>query len=260
MLGARFTCNICGADGVFRPDGDWREVASCATCGSSVRMRSMIHCLLWGLGGEERVLARIDRKSLTGVGLSDWEGYSEPLRKAFDYTNTFYHQEPRLDICAPGAEWLGRFDFMMSSDVFEHVPPPASKAFDGAYAVLKPGGLLVLTVPFGDNPDTIEHYPDLNDFAVLQHRDEYLLVNRDAEGRFSLRSDLVFHGGPGSTLEMRVFSRDGVVAALRSAGFEDVQVHEQPAPEWGVFPPHRHGLPITARKPKASGRRRFGWF
>lgn len=257
VLGAQFTCNICGAESVFAPDGDWREASSCAGCGSSVRMRSMVHCLLWGLDTSERVLARLRPSSLVGIGLSDWSGYAEPLARAFDYTNTYYHQEPRLDVCAPGPEWKGRCDFMMSSDVFEHVPPPASRAFDGAFEVLKPGGLLVLTVPFADNDETIEHYPDLKDFAVLQHRGEYILVNRNVDGAFSLHADLVFHGGPGSTLEMRLFSRQGVIDALETAGFEDVRVHEDAVPEWGVFPPHHHGLPITARKPQARGRR---WF
>ncbi len=258
MIGAAFTCNICGHAGHFDPVGDWREAPSCDGCGSSVRMRSMIHYLLDGLLGRSPGLAGLKRRRTTGVGLSDWEGYAAPLSRAFAYTNTFYHQAPRLDICAPGKEHLGKYDFLMSSDVFEHVPPPASRAFDNAFALLRAGGLLVLTVPFADNPDTIEHYPDLRSFAVVELDGEWVVVARSADGSLALHTNPVFHGGPGSTLELRLFSRAGVIADLAAAGFVDIEVHGGAVPEWGVFPPHHHGLPITARKPASAIRKLLG--
>ena len=254
MIGAVFTCNICGGKGPFNPEGDWREAASCRLCGSSVRMRGIVHWLLGGLLGRSPGLAGLSpRPKISGVGLSDWEGYAAPLARTFGYTNTFYHQEPRLDICAPGPDHLGRYDFLISSDVFEHVPPPVSLAFENAFALLRPNGLLVLTVPFADNAETIEHYPDLRSFAVVEVGGDWVVVARSADGRFALHADPVFHGGPGSTLEMRLFSRDGVLAELAAAGFVDIEVHGGSVPEWGVFPPHHHGLPITARKPAAVG-------
>ena len=33
------------------------------------------------------------------------------------------------------------------------------------------------------------------------------------------------------------------------AGFSDIHVHEESAPQFGIFPPHRYGLPITAVRP-----------
>jgi len=252
MIGAAFTCNICGHSGVFDPPGDWREAPSCGGCGSSVRMRSMVHWLLVGLDGASRGLAGMPRRrQIKGAGLSDWPGYAAPLAQVFDYANTYYHQPPRLDICAPDPAYRESLDFLMSSDVFEHVPPPAARAFEGAFAVLKPGGLLVLTVPFADNSETVEHYPNLVSYGVAKVDDDHVVVARNTDGGLTLITDPVFHGGPGSTLEMRLFSRAGVIAELAAAGFTDIAVHEGAAPEWGVFPPHGHGLPITACKPKA---------
>lgn len=251
MIGESFTCNICGGKGIFNPPGDWRETASCVHCGSSVRMRSIVHCLLTGLLGESISLAGLSRSSvITGVGLSDWEEYASRLRRTFNYTNTFYHKEPRLDICSPGKDLLERYDFLISTDVFEHVLPPSKRAFEGSFAILRPGGLLVMTVPFADNLETIEHYPDLHSFTVVELGGDYVVVARSESGKFLLHTAPVFHGGPGTTLEMRLFSRVGVIAELVGAGFVDIVVHEGPVPQWGIFPPHHHGLPITARKPR----------
>jgi SAM-dependent methyltransferase len=253
MIGAVFVCNICGERQAFKPQGaDWREAPSCTGCGSSVRMRSIVHCVTEGVLGRSAVLDQLSPSRLKGAGLSDWEGYAARLAKAFDYTNTFYHQEPRLDICSPGSDWRGRCDFLISTDVFEHVPPPSQQAFNNSFEILKPGGLLVMTVPYGDNPETIEHYPALASYAVVELGGEYAVVTRSTDGRFTLDDAPVFHGGPGSTLEMRMFSRTAVVDQLAAAGFVDIKVHGEPVPEWGIFPPHHHGLPITARRPKGT--------
>jgi SAM-dependent methyltransferase len=252
MLGAVFVCNICGQEQRFAPKGeDWREAPSCSRCGSSVRMRGIVHCVTEGVLGRSTVLEHLAPSRKTGAGLSDWDGYADRLARAFNYTNTYYHQEPRLDICRPGPKWERRCDFLISSDVFEHVPPPAQTAFDNSFRILKPGGLLVLTVPYGDNPDTIEHYPDLEQFAVVELGGDHVVVTRSVDGTLGWDPAPVFHGGPGTTLEMRVFSRAAVEAHLKAAGFVDIKVHSDPAPEWGIFPPHHHGLPISARKPKS---------
>ena len=80
----------------------------------------------------------------------------------FDYTNTFYHQAPRLDINHPAPNDFGRYDFIISSEVMEHVPQPVEKAFENLYRMLKPDGLLVLTVPYTIDGRTIEHFPQLH--------------------------------------------------------------------------------------------------
>ena len=245
-----FRCNVCGVINVgVGASTLGREDPSCPSCMSSVRMRGIIHHLSVGLFGRSLALPDFPfRPDVIGIGLSDWSGYAEGLAAKFSYVNTFYHRAPFLDIANPPADRFGTCDFLISTDVFEHVPPPVGRAFSGAFNLLKPGGLLVLTVPFTEVPQTIEHFPDLNLYKIVEIGGEYVLVNRDHAGQFSVRSDLTFHGGPGSTLEMRVFSRSGTIEHLKDAGFVKVTVHGGSAPAWGLIPPHHHGLPITARR------------
>lgn len=220
-------------------------------------MRGIVHHLSMGLFGASLALTDLPvRPDIIGIGLSDWLGYAHGLAVKLGYTNTFYHQAPFLDIVAPPAERAGTCDFLISTDVFEHVPPPVERAFAGSLALLKPGGLFVLTVPFTDVVDTVEHFPDLATFKVVEFDGGYVLVNRDAAGHYSVRDGLVFHGGPGDTLEMRVFSRADTLRMLTEAGFTDIVVHGGAVPEWGILPPHHHGLPITARRPATTSRRR----
>lgn len=249
MAGVDFTCNICGAENVgVTPDAMARDAVSCRRCGSSVRLRSVVHLLSLALFGRSLALpAWSVRRDLRGGGLSDWEGYANRLSEKLDYTNTFFHTAPFLDICDPAPGYRGAWDFLISSDVFEHVPPPAQRAFDGAHAVLRPGGHLILTVPFLNEPQTREHYPSLHDFAVVPHKGSWLLVNKTVEGQFEVFDDLVFHGGPGQTVEMRVFCRDAIVRSLEAAGFRDIRVLEEDHPEFGVLLGPPFSRPIHAR-------------
>lgn len=214
-------------------------------------MRSIIHHLSLGLFGTSLSLLEFPSSpQIVGMGLSDWEGYAKALKQKFCYTNTFFHKEPFLDITAPSPKQFASCDFLISTEVFEHIPPPVQRAFSGSFQLLKPGALLVLTVPFTDVPTTLEHFPELHDFKIIELGGNYVLVNRTVDSRFALHNNLIFHGGPGSTLEMRVFSRADVVRFLEEAGFVDVIVHEDSVPKWGIYPPHMWGLPITARTPK----------
>lgn len=246
----RFTCNLCGSNSVFEVDGSYRESASCQVCQSNVRFRELMYHLFVRLTGAPGILARCKTFPYSGIGLTDSPRYADRLSRLTrrKYQNTYYHQEPRLDICDPGERWLESADFLIASDVFEHVPPPVQRAFDGAAAVLKPGGVLLLTVPFGYSP-TVEHFPDLRDFAVVELGGERLLVNRTGPGDYSIRNDLVFHYGQGATLEMRVFGYQDIVDHLEAAGFRDIRVHAEDVPEFGIFHDDAFSLPITAIAP-----------
>ena len=248
----KFTCNVCASRQKAPMAEIDREVPSCAECGSSVRFRSIVHLLSTVLFGESMPLVHfpVDR-SIVGVGLSDAPIYAGRLAERVDYLNTYYHIDPYLDITAPPPELEGTLDFMISSDVFEHVPPPASQAFDGAYRTLKPGGHLLLTVPFTNEDATVEHFPDLHEFEVYEFGDDHVLVNRDRQGRLSVHDQLVFHGGGGATLEMRVFGRGDLQRELAAAGFVDVTVFDEAVPEYGILHRHLWSLPITARRPEA---------
>jgi SAM-dependent methyltransferase len=188
------------------------------------------------------------RPDLVGIGLSDW-GYAPVLSSKLGYRNTFYDEEPRLDITDPPEDLLGTLDFLISSDVFEHVPPPVEKAFSGAFRLLKPGGVLVMTVPYLLSGETIEWYPELNDFEIVERNGDRILQNRTVDGRLQTFDRLRFHGGPGLVLEMRILTHADLMRHLREAGFGEVVDWRDRRPEWGAFWREPHSFPVVARRP-----------
>lgn len=244
----RFRCNICGAGSAFPVAAFDREKPSCATCGSTIRMRAMVHALSWALFGRSLAIADFpSARHIVGVGMSDWEGYATRLAQKLGYCNTYYHQDPRLDITRIRSGDAGSLDFLLSTDVFEHVAPPVSTAFRNALRLLKPGGVFVFSVPYRRDGETIEHFPDLYEYALVERGSERILKNRTRTGEDQEFSNLVFHGGPGDTLEMRSFSLSGVLGELRAAGFRDIQVLETPCFEHGIWHREADSLPIIAR-------------
>ncbi|MDM8568993.1 methyltransferase domain-containing protein, partial [Thiotrichales bacterium HSG1] len=173
-----FQCNICGhinKDVALKTVKN-REAQSCQQCGSSLRMRSVIYALAVELFGKGLILPDfpID-KNIKGVGMSDWEGYADRLPDKIGYTNTFYHQKPKLDIVNIDVE--NKYDFIISSDVFEHIPPPISIAFNNAQRLLRPGGIFIFTVPYEKEGVTNEYFPDLFDFKIITHNGKNFLFN-----------------------------------------------------------------------------------
>lgn len=243
-----YRCNICGTTNALEPARLGRETPDCTGCGSTLRMRAVIGLLTSSLLGTRAPLADLpERKDLRGVGLSDWDEYARRLADRFSYTNTYYHQEPRLDITAIDDADAGTCDFVISTDVFEHVLSPVSRAFDGAQRLLKPGGVFVLTVPYSLDAETVEHFGELHDWSLEQVDGQWRLRNRRPDGAEESYGDLIFHGGPGSTLEMRVFCRDDVLAQLERAGFRDIRIADEAMADIGVVWPVSWSLPIVAR-------------
>jgi hypothetical protein len=228
-----FTCNVCGARTSAIVFG--REGAPCERCGSTVRMRAAIRGLSHALFGAVMPIHQFPRRpARRGIGISDWEGYARRLRRVFSYRNTFLHRKPRLDVMSPPAAETGKNDFVVAIDVFEHVPPPVRRAFEGAISLLKRGGVFVFSAPYTGNSQTVEHFPDLGRHVVTTLLGRPCLVYESADGRLRLRTDLTFHGGEGATLEMRLFSRDDIIAHLTAAGCVDIRVLGD-APEWGIL-------------------------
>ncbi|MBI4808476.1 MAG: methyltransferase domain-containing protein [Nitrosomonadales bacterium] len=246
----RFRCNVCGRPARAPLSKITREQPTCR-CGSSVRLRALVHVLSLGLFGVSRALPDFDRRpDIVGVDMSGAATYAGRLAEKIGYTNTFLHKSPHLDITAPDPTWLGKCDFVISSDVLEHVAPPVSPAFRNMMLLLKPGGVLVFTVPYAKTGNTVEHFPALHDFHLETHDRERILVNVTAQGERQEFDHLVFHGGEGETLEMRVFSETAVLKELQQAGFEDIRIHKEPCLEFGIFWPQDWSLPISARRPK----------
>lgn len=234
-----YHCNICG--GANRLDSRLfhRELALCKRCGSNARFRGIIHVLEKSIGRGENLPLQDwpKRADIAGLGMSDWPGYADLLKKKFSYENTFYDRSPRLDIQNPATDRLGKYDFVISTDVFEHILPPLQKGFDNLHAILKPGGSLVFSVPYTRTAQTDEHFPGMREFEIFDFRGSKVLVNRDDAGRLQAYDKLVFHGGEGATLEMRLYCEADILDRLASAGFEDIHVHDQPQLSIGYYWP-----------------------
>jgi SAM-dependent methyltransferase len=245
-----FTCNICGKPNRVEKELLDREKPSCGSCGSSVRTRSLVHALAMELFGVGLALADFPRvKSLRGIGLSDADHYAERLAGKLDYRNTFYSREPRLDIANPPADEFGKYDFLISSEVFEHVAPPVAVAFQNAFRLLKPNGVLLVTVPYSLASATTEHFGGLQQFGLARVGDQVMLVNRSATGELEVFDNLTFHfGGEGPSLEMREFSEEGLRSALAAAGFSEVRFYTEDHPPFGMIRGGSWSLPVAARK------------
>ena len=250
-----FYCNICGKlslTDVRRLD---RETPTCQACHSNARVRAVIQVLSTELFHENLLLPDFPtRREIHGLGMTDWEGYAVKLAEKFAYQNTYYHEEPRLDIATANiaSEFMGK-DFIISSDVFEHVVPPVSRAFENVWKMLKPGGVFVLTVPYGAQRETVEHFPELNEFSIVESDGSFVLRNKTTTGVVQEFNDLVFHGGPGATLEIRVFSENALVQHLKDAGFVDIKVHRAADLVHGIWWPQPWSLPLSARRPEVRG-------
>lgn len=232
----KFVCNICGSEQEAEVFG--RETVTCKKCSSTSRYRAVVNCLAMELFGKSLILEHFpeDKRCISGIGLSDWDGYAKPLSRKLDYKNTYYHKAPFLDIRNIPIEAKGRYDFLISSDVLEHVPPPVSIAFRNSFEVLKPGGVMVFTVPYTDGP-TIEHFPELHDFKIKRKMlvGKKKLVNRTNDGCIQTFENLVFHGGQGSTLEMRRFGKQDLLDEMESAGFTDIKIYNESYPQYGII-------------------------
>jgi SAM-dependent methyltransferase len=244
-----YRCNICGHVNEKKMVELTREEPSCKNCGSTTRMRSIIYLLSIELFGKSLALPDFPvRPDIVGIGMSDWERYALPLAHKLTYKNTYYHQQPQLDITRIDPKLENTLDFLISSDVFEHVSPPVSMAFENAHKLLKPNGVFIFTVPYSKHGQTEEHFPELYDYQVIERDEHYILKNFTEDGREQVFEDLVFHGGAGLTVEMRVFSEEALMEEFDRAGFSGTNIHREPDFEHGIFWHQDWSLPITARK------------
>jgi len=241
-----FVCNICGARNTV--EALPTEPATCA-CGSNVRLRALANLLSMELFGESLPLAHFPRlKSIRCAGMTDKDCIAGVLTDKFDYTNTHYDREPRLDITEyhPGLE--GTYDFILCADVLEHIAPPIERALDELCRLLKPNGFAGITIFCHPSDKLREHFPGLHQYRFVTLGDTMLLVNRRADGTLEVRDDLIFHGGTGSTLEMREYGVTALRSQLLAAGFQDMHLLTDPIPESGVVIDQDLSQPLIARK------------
>ena len=244
------TCPICA--GVYDLDiqKEYREGPLCTHCGASGRSSAIVHAVCQiAFKNNTPLCKQYPAKNFTMVGLSDGPKYSSLLAEKFNYTNTFYHKEPFLDISSPDKAHHNRYDLLISTEVFEHVIGEPLSAFYGALAILKPGGSLVLTVPFVNQGEHLEHYPGLVSYSSRQNDEgKWVADLQFADGTSSTDKNAIFHGGPGKTLEICLFTRNSLLKALKDSGFTDIKFHDMNIPERGI----NWGAPsrlVTAKKP-----------
>ena len=112
--------------------------------------------------------------------------------------------------------------------------------------IVRPGGFALITVPCSALEGTTEHFPDLHDYRIIEHNGKRVLANRTADSRYEVFENLVFHGGPGETLEMRRFAFVDLERNLKAAGFSSVEICARPAFEHGVYWLEPYSVPIIA--------------
>jgi SAM-dependent methyltransferase len=245
-----FTCNLCGSQNP-EPTGPLkREDPSCGSCGSTVRTRAMLRALSLELFGVALPLTDFPRiKSISGLGISDPPNYADILAQKFDYRNTFHHREPLFDLMNPPEHSLGASDFIVCCEVFEHVAPPAGQAFHSALRLLKPSGMLLLTVPYSIEDSMKEHYPEIHEFGFVRLGERVTLINRTRSGEVQVFDDPVFHiQSGGEALEMREFNELSLKETLQANGFMTIRTYGEDDPKFGIYHAENWSLPIAARK------------
>ena len=247
-----YTCNITGNKFDILDNDKNREGG--LFYGYNVRFRAICYVLSKMLYNEIRILNNVEvNKDIKGIGMSD-SGWANICEEKFNYQNTFYHTNPYLDIY--NDEHVNNYtnlDFIITSDVFEHINPYPNVqiAFNNLYKMLKDNGFLVFSVPFSYGVHK-EHYPSLYDYEIKNINDDYILYNTTIDGKQEIFKDLVFHGGPGSTLEMRVYSKNSVIEYLTNAGFKNIIFYDpneyEDMKNYGIFWENKSSLIISATK------------
>jgi hypothetical protein len=251
-----YFCNITG--NIFDLSDSEKNREFFPKFGCISRFRAISYILTKMLYNEVKILANLEiNKNIKCIGMSD-VGYDTILREKFDYINTYYHTEPYLDIY--NEEHYNNYknlDFIISTDVFEHIEPflGVQNAFNNLFKMLKKGGFIVFSVPYNENGEHLEHYPNLYKYEITKKNSGYVLYNTTIDGKQEEFNNLCFHGGPGNVLEMRIFSKKSITAFLENSGFTDIIFHSitDDMNKYGIFwtPTNdsNNSLIITATKP-----------
>lgn len=247
-----FTCNLCAARISSIPFDELdREKGLCPTCGASVRIRSIVQLLSCEMLGKSLEIPRWpSNRGFTCIGIGDSNGARQSLSEKITYVETPFDtaepDRPFLKIADIPDELRARGDVVACSEILQHVMPPAQVAFDGLFTMLKPGGLLIVTVPYGFE-STVEHFPNLNNWTIVRDNGKATLRNTTASGATERFTDLRFYGT--ELLEMRVFGLSDLRKALRDAGFVNITIAGDDCLQYGIQFRDPWSLPITARKP-----------
>lgn len=188
--------------------------------------RERVVCPFCGMNNRQRLVAGLIREILNKDDPSCRHVYfMEQVTPIFKWAEREFHNHNIV-----GSEYLGSayqggtvirgvrhedatnlnfesysFDLVVSNDVFEHVPS-SMKAFSECLRVLKPGGQMLMTIPFHSETD----------ITVAR------AVSDGGQIRFLLPAE--YHGNPVSTSGSLVFTDFGwdLLEEIRKTGFGDV--------------------------------------
>jgi len=237
-------CALCATKNRSTDAPVQREGMKCRSCASTWRVRSSVVSLLHAVGAPLAPLTELEPDwSRHGIGCSDHIALAVALTARFDYVNTYYHRFPRVDLLDPPVDLHQQLHFIVCSDVLEHVPGDPIPALKGLHGMLNEYGSVALSVPMAPEGDTREFYPDMASWST---RDDFTIDWTDHAGGVHHDSTPEYHGGPGQTLAFRLWSRPGIEASLRTAGFRHV-VEPPFAPHLGVPPLQHHGMLLAYR-------------
>ena len=201
-------CNICGWSGEYLQPGREREGMLCGNCASSSRLRAVIYWLAHVTGNAGLPLYAWPKNPGVAILESSARGpYPVMLGDKFDYYATEFDpgeiaggKRPRLFADFQDLHYGdATFDVVIATDVFEHVRDDAA-GYREIFRALKPGGTLILTVPYTHTQ------------AVTIRR-----VDTTGNGDVHLMEP-EYHGGGGHTLTYRNYGRD-LLSLLGSVGY-----------------------------------------
>lgn len=217
-------CNICGhAAGFINPEHG-KEGWQCRNCAASSRNRLVTYLLgrLLGHSGQP-AYAWPQNKALSLLEPCPRGPQTAIFRDKFDYTEPEFDRA-KIDAGADPRDYAdlealafpdGTFDYIIASDVFEHVRHDL-RGFREIHRTLKPGGAFLFTSPYS-------------------HQREHNLVRVQVEGDRDI--PLVaerYAGGGGVTLDYREYGRE-VLGQLQQIGFA-VAYFEAAVPQHQIHP------------------------
>jgi SAM-dependent methyltransferase len=238
-------CTICGHSGAFLNPEQTREGTQCRNCGASSRHRAVVHTLgmLLGRTGTPLFQWKPDR-AIRILESSARGSYPAMMKELFEYYATEYDETKIAEGKQP-TEYADfqklhfadkHFDVVIASDVFEHVRKD-DQGYREIFRVLKPGGSLLLTVPYDhERPQTLKRVDTSGPTDVHLLEPEY-------------------HGGGGLTLTYRNYGRD-LLDLLTSVGYSvchlDLEVRQEGITRQPVFVATKGpaaGLAVRAQYP-----------
>ena len=228
-------CGLCREDVYFHvgdvpADGSLRETLRCPRCGCIARQRAVAALLLHdpcAIDGRVYITEQASalylalRARIPGLLGSEWA--PSPWRRlrlsGWLWGGGAAARVRHLDVTALLFEG-GSLDAVASLDVLEHVPDYRAALREFA-RVLRPGGRLLLCVPYMHDRDDTE-----------------TLARRDAGGAITHLQPPEYHGDPmgGGVLCWHRFGRD-LLDALREAGFREADALPVQDPAAGLPQP-----------------------